>query len=235
MAHILIVEDEPKLAQVLSDYLRRDGFDTHICGDGADVMPWLAEHATDLVILDLMLPNIDGMTLCRQIRQQHQPHSRTLHQTPIIMTTARVEEIDRLLGLELGADDYVCKPYSPREIVARVKAVLRRTALTAEVSTAPFSLDLVVEPNHNLLRVGERRVELTAVEMRLLQVMVGSPGRIFTREQLMDQAYPDRRLVNDRTIDSHIKNLRRKLNALNAEHQYVRSVYGAGYKYEPTP
>ncbi|MFY0663079.1 MAG: response regulator [Natronospirillum sp.] len=225
MAQILVVEDEPKLAQVLSDYLAREGFDTHVCGDGADVMPWLAGNSPDLIILDLMLPNVDGLTLCRQIRQKNQQPS----QTPIIMTTARVEEIDRLLGLELGADDYVCKPYSPREVVARVKAVLRRMAVPDELT----SISLVVEPNHNLLRVGERSVELTAVEMRLLQVMVGSPGRIFTREQLMDQAYPDRRLVNDRTIDSHIKNLRRKLNALHAEHQFVRSVYGAGYKYEP--
>lgn len=221
MTRILIVEDEPKLAQVLRDYLLREGFATHICSDGGEVMPWLAEHSPELIILDLMLPNVDGLTLCRQIRQQSQ--------TPIIMTTARVEEIDRLLGLELGADDYVCKPYSPREIVARVKAVLRR--VSAPTDMAP--LGLVVEPNHNLLRVGDRRVELTAIEMRLLQVLVSSPGRIFTREQLMDQAYPDRRLVSDRTIDSHIKNLRRKLNNLHAEHQYVRSVYGAGYKYEP--
>lgn len=227
MAHILIVEDEPKLAQVLSEYLSNDGHEVTVRGDGAEVMPWLAEHYPDLIVLDLMLPHVDGLTLCRQIRQQGD--------TPIIVTTARVEEIDRLLGLELGADDYVCKPYSPREIVARVKAVLRRAIPQSPAHEQASPTGLVVEPDHNRLRVGEHCVELTAVEMRLLNVLVGAPGRIFSREQLMDQAYPDRRLVNDRTIDSHIKNLRRKLSALDAEHQYVRSVYGAGYKFEYLP
>lgn len=221
MKQILIVEDEAKLAQIVSDYLQREGFGTEVCADGSDVLPWLAAHSPALIILDLMLPNVDGLTLCREIRRQSQ--------VPIIMTTARVEEIDRLLGLELGADDYVCKPYSPRELVARVKAVLRRTDGSADTPTRA----LEIEPNHNRLRFGNRSVELTAIEMRLLELLVASPGRIYTREQLMDRAYPDRHLVNDRTIDSHIKNLRRKLNTLGLEHPVVHSVYGAGYKYEP--
>lgn len=222
-ALILIVEDETKLAEVVRDYLHRDGYQTQLCHRGDEVLPWLAEHKPDLILLDLMLPGTDGLTLCREIR-------KTLA-TPIIMTTARVEEIDRLLGLELGADDYVCKPYSPREVVARVKAVLRRTSLNNGNETETGShLDL---PEHsNEARFGERKVELTALEARLLSELMRHPGRIFSRDQLMDAIYPDRRLVSDRTIDSHIKNLRRKLQLLAPDEDFVRSVYGAGYKYE---
>lgn len=220
---ILIVEDEVKLADVLRDYLHRDNFTTHTCHDGIAARAWLAAHTPDLILLDLMLPGVDGLTLCREIR-------RTAD-TPIIMTTARVEEIERLLGLELGADDYLCKPYSPREVVARVKAVLRRTQRdTAQNGTSETRL--ILREQGNTVYFGERECELTAIEMRLLQVLMGQPGRIFSRDQLMDTIYPDRRLVSDRTIDSHIKNLRRKLGRLAGEHEFVRSVYGAGYKFE---
>jgi len=219
-AHILIVEDEVKLAQILSRYLQREGFETHLCHQGDQVMECLHSAQFDLIVLDLMLPEVDGLTLCRQIRQQGN--------TPIIMTTARVEEIDRLLGLELGADDYICKPYSPREVVARVKAVLRRTQ-----PETPPAARLTLQAHSNIVHCGERSVALTAVEMRLLELLMAHPGRIFSRDQLMDQAYPDHRLVSDRTIDSHIKNLRRKLSELAPEQHFVRSVYGAGYKYEP--
>lgn len=222
-ALILIVEDETKLAEVVRDYLHRDGYQTHLCHSGDAVLPWLAEHQPDLILLDLMLPGTDGLTLCREIR-------KTML-TPIIMTTARVEEIDRLLGLELGADDYVCKPYSPREVVARVKAVLRRTGLNNGNETET-SVHLQLPENANEARFGERRVELTALEARLLAELMRHPGRIFSRDQLMDAIYPDRRLVSDRTIDSHIKNLRRKLQLLAPDEEFVRSVYGAGYKYE---
>lgn len=220
---ILIVEDETKLAQVLRDYLQRDGYDTHLCHNGDAVLPWLSDHQPDLILLDLMLPGTDGLTLCREIRKTQS--------TPIIMTTARVEEIDRLLGLEMGADDYVCKPYSPREIVARVKAVLRRSQLNQGINT-DTQPTLVLPESANEVRYGERKVELTAVEARLLAELMKHPGRIFSRDQLMDAIYPDRHLVSDRTIDSHIKNLRRKLHLLAPEEEFVRSVYGAGYKYE---
>ena len=220
---ILIVEDETKLAEVVRDYLHRDGYETALIHHGDEALPWLADHHPDLILLDLMLPGTDGLTLCREIRKTAA--------TPIIMTTARVEEIDRLLGLELGADDYICKPYSPREVVARVKAVLRRTRLN-QGSGLPGEPKLALPDNDNQVRYGDRQTELTAIEMRLLQVLMTHPGRIYSRDQLMDEIYPDRRLVNDRTIDSHIKNLRKKLNLLAPDQEFVRSVYGAGYKFE---
>jgi two-component system response regulator BaeR len=219
--HILIVEDEPKLASVLRDYLVREGYAVSHCNRGDIVLDWLTEHTPDLILLDVMLPGTDGLSLCRSIRDRQQ--------TPIIMTTARVEEIDRLLGLELGADDYICKPFSPREVVARVKAVLRRSRQRLEPR---IEETLQLADNSNRARFGDRDTELTAIEMRLLQLLMKHPGRIFTRDQLMDDIYPDRRLVNDRTIDSHIKNLRRKLATLAPDHEFVRSVYGAGYKFE---
>lgn len=219
---IFIVEDEVKLAKVLCQYLEKEGYATQVCHDGDQALVWLAEHQPQLVLLDLMLPGTDGLTLCRELRKNSQ--------VPIIMTTARVEEIDRLLGLELGADDYICKPYSPREVVARVKTVLRRTLGVATPGQQMLGLEL--QPHTNQASYGARQVELTAVELRLLQVLMAQPGRIFSRDQLMDTIYPDRRLVSDRTIDSHIKNLRKKLHQLADEREFVRSVYGLGYKYE---
>ncbi|MHA7881385.1 MAG: response regulator [Saccharospirillum sp.] len=219
--HILIVEDEPKLAAILRDYLTREGFSVSLCERGDTVTAWLETHPVDLILLDLMLPGTDGLTLCKAIRAQSS--------VPIIMTTARVEEIDRLLGLELGADDYICKPYSPREVVARVKAVLRRFRHTTQPRPDE---PLRLAEQSNRVHFGQRDIELTAIEMRLLQVLMQHPGRIYTRDQLMDAIYPDRRLVSDRTIDSHVKNLRRKLATLAPDHDFVRSVYGAGYKYE---
>ncbi|WP_028670871.1 response regulator [Saccharospirillum impatiens] len=219
--HILIVEDETKLATVLRDYLVRENFNVSLIERGDEVIDWLSRETPDLILLDLMLPGIDGLSLCRTIRSKQD--------TPIIMTTARVEEIDRLLGLELGADDYICKPFSPREVVARVKAVLRRTRHSSDTTQAA---QLQLAENSNRARYGDRDTELTAIEMRLLQLLMKQPGRIFTRDQLMDDIYPDRRLVSDRTIDSHIKNLRRKLATLAPDQEFVRSVYGAGYKFE---
>lgn len=223
MPLILIVEDELKLAEVLRDYLKRDGFEVEQLVRGDDVQPWLQAHQPDLILLDIMLPGCDGLSLCRTIRKSVE--------TPIILTTARVEEIDRLLGLELGADDYICKPYSPREVIARVKAVLRRSQLNRQITEQAPS-QLVLAEGTNLAKFGDKTVELTAVEMRLLQVLIKHPGRIYSRDQLMDEIYTDRRLVNDRTIDSHIKNLRRKLTQLDKDQDFVRSVYGAGYKSE---
>lgn len=219
--HILIVEDETKLATVLRDYLVREGYDVSLLNRGDIVLDWLTRETPDLILLDLMLPGTDGLTLCKAIRSKQE--------TPIIMTTARVEEIDRLLGLELGADDYICKPFSPREVVARIKAVLRRSRHVPD--TAPEA-QLQLAENSNRARFGDRDTELTAIEMRLLQLLMKHPGRIFTRDQLMNDIYPDRRMVSDRTIDSHIKNLRRKLSTLAPDQEFVRSVYGAGYKFE---
>lgn len=217
---ILIVEDEPKLAALLADYLKASAFETFVLTEGTGVVPWIREHQTDLVLLDLMLPGRDGLEVCREIR--------TFSQVPIIMVTARVEEIDRILGLELGADDYICKPFSPREVVSRVKAVLRRTR-GGQILQAP---GLVLDGDRYRARLHSRDLELTAVEFKLLKLLVENPGRIYGREQIMARIYPDDRFVNDRTVDSHIKKLRRKIQAVDPQAELIHSVYGVGYKLE---
>ncbi|GAB4266489.1 MAG: response regulator [Methylomicrobium sp.] len=221
MNRILIVEDEPKLARLEADYLENAGFTTACLDDGLKVVPWLKRNSADLVLLDLMLPGRDGLDICRDIR--------SFSSMPIIIVTARIEEVDRLLGLELGADDYICKPFSPREMVARVKAVLRRLQ-PAETNEHDGLMQLF--PESFRVRAGGREIELTAVEFQLLQTLHHQPGRIFSRAKLMDLIYPDRRIVSDRTIDSHIKKLRKKLSELLPEHEPIQSVYGAGYRYE---
>lgn len=222
MSTIAIVEDEPKLAAVLHDYLAQAQYETVHYADGADALRELTASIPDLILLDLMLPGVDGTTICQELRK----HSNV----PIIMLTARVDEIDRLLGLEIGADDYICKPYSPREVVARVKAVLRRTGGNEQGNSD--SGDFVVDEATASVRIGEDSCSLTAVELGLLTALFGSPGRIFNREQLMSRIYPDNRIVSDRTIDSHVKKLRQKLEKLDDSAQYIHSVYGIGYKFE---
>jgi two-component system, OmpR family, response regulator BaeR len=222
---ILIVEDEERLAALVADYLVAAGYLVHRMADGAQALDWIRANGPDLVILDLMLPGKDGLSICRDLRAESQ--------LPVIMTTARVEEIDRLLGLELGADDYVCKPYSPRELVARVKAVLRRTQGEAPTSRADAeSGPIVLHPQSLRVRAEDREVELTAVEFALLETLHAAPGRIFSRDHLMDRIYSDHRVVSDRTIDSHVKKLRRRLAELLPERELIHSVYGVGYRYE---
>ncbi|MDD5275841.1 MAG: response regulator [Methylovulum sp.] len=222
MNHILIVEDELKLARLQADYLQNAGFDTDCLNDGLDVLPWLKSHPTDLVLLDVMLPGCDGLEICRNLRR--------FSTVPIIMVTARIEEIDRLLGLELGADDYICKPFSPREMVARVKAVLRRQQ--AQTPANPIRT-LALDPHSFRVLAEGHEVELTTVEFQLLQALHQQPGRIFSRSKLMDLIYQDQRIVSDRTIDSHIKKLRKKLADLLPDQELIHSVYGAGYRYDP--
>jgi two-component system response regulator BaeR len=222
MNPILIVEDEEKLACLMADYLRNAGFASHPLSHGLKVLPWLSENAADLILLDLMLPGRDGLDLCRDIRG--------FSSVPIIMVTARIEEVDRLLGLELGADDYICKPFSPREMVARVKAVLRRLQPQA---TKNGSDVLKLDPERFRIQAGRIEAELTSVEFQLLQTLYQQPGRIYSRARLMDLIYPDQRIVSDRTIDSHIKKLRKKLAELLPGQELIHSVYGAGYRYEP--
>jgi len=219
--HILIVEDEEKLARLEQDYLLNAGFSTDILTEGDRVIPWVKQHRPDLILLDLMLPGLDGVSICREIR--------SFSSVPIIMITARVEEIDRLLGLEMGADDYICKPFSPREMVARVKAILRRLSPPVEdVSIQPLQLDA---NSFRVLAEG-KEIELTSVEFQLFQALHQQPGRIYSRSKLMDLIYSDQRIVSDRTIDSHIKKLRKKLAELIPDQELVHSVYGAGYRYE---
>jgi len=218
MSRILIVEDEPKLAGLLRDYLAQTGFDSTIIDNGLEVVSYVREQQPDLVLLDLMLPGRDGMEVCKEIR--------TFSNVPIIMVTARVEEIDRLLGLELGADDYVCKPFSPREVVARVKALLRRAG-----STITRAKGLLLDKARYKASLNGVDLNLTAVEFKLLDFLAANPGRIYSRDQLMDKIYSDHRIVSDRTIDSHIKKLRKKLTAAAPAEELVGSVYGVGYKF----
>lgn len=221
---ILIVEDEAKLASLMKDYLRRDHYETHILNRGNEVVEWVRDHHPRLILLDLMLPGKDGLEICREIRQ--------FSQVPIIIMTARVEEIDRLLGLQLGADDYVCKPYSPREVVARVASVLRRVEAVQQDIQEQRYRNIFLDESRFRCEVDQVRVELTRVEFRLLLAMVRRPGQVFSRDQLMHLVYTDQRVVSDRTIDSHVKNLRRKLNDASKEGDLIHSIYGVGYKLE---
>ncbi|MFQ5660962.1 MAG: response regulator [Gammaproteobacteria bacterium] len=217
---VLIVEDEPQLASLLQDYLEQSGYRTQVVPDGMRVVPAVKGSLPALILLDIMLPGRDGMAICREIRE--------FSDVPVIMITARVEEIDRLLGLELGADDYICKPFSPREVVARVKAVLRRSA--EDYSHPPTGLKLD-EPRLRAKLHGND-LDLTTVEFQLLKILASDPGRIYSRSQLMDRIYADHRIVSDRTIDSHIKKLRKKITNAAPNEELIHSVYGAGYKFE---
>jgi two-component system response regulator BaeR len=217
---ILIVEDEQKLAELLRDYLVQEGYEVSVLDRGDVVEDWMRTHGADLVLLDLMLPGRSGLEVCKALR--------AFTDASIVMVTARVEEIDRLLGLELGADDYVCKPFSPREVVARVKAVLRR----AKRRDAPLEPGLALDDASFQATIGGKDLGLTAVEYQLLKVLAVRPGRIFSRDQLMDAMYRDERVVSDRTVDSHVKKLRKKIADVLPDRELVHSVYGVGYKYE---
>lgn len=221
MNRILIVEDEPRLSQLMADYLQHAHFHTEQTDSARQAMALAKKEHFQAILLDLMLPDGDGMEVCKAIRQ----HS----QVPIMMVTARVDEVDRLLGLELGADDYICKPFSPREVVARVKAVLRRANPQQDSSAPTLTLD---EERYEAV-MGSQRVALTAIEFALLATLARHPGRIWSRDQLMDEIYQDHRVVSDRTIDSHIRKLRRKLSdGDDASHDWIGSVYGVGYRLE---
>jgi two-component system, OmpR family, response regulator BaeR len=220
---ILIVEDEPKIAALLTDYLLASGYRCQTQSTGLGVDDAVREAAPALMLLDVMLPGKDGLTICREVRAWS-----TL---PIIMLTARVEDIDRLLGLELGADDYICKPFNPREVVARVKAVLRRAhaPVNAPVN-APVDAGLVLDAERFEVRIDGHALTLTPVEFRLLRALSARPGHVLSRDRLVAAAYDDHRVVSDRTIDSHIKNLRRKMSDANGGVDRVRSIYGVGFK-----
>jgi len=219
---ILIVEDEAKLAALMRDYLAQEGFDVSVLHRGDEVEDWMRTHPVDLLLLDLMLPGKNGLDITKSLRASGADVS-------IIMVTARVDEIDRLLGLELGADDYICKPFSPREVVARAKAVLRRSKKGDAPSDPALKLD---DAGYRATLAG-KDLGLTAVEFELLKVLASQPGRIYTREQLMDLMYRDQRVVSDRTVDSHVKKIRRKIAAVAPAQELVHSVYGLGYKFEP--
>ena len=214
----MLVEDEPKLRQLLTAYLQAASYEVEGFGDGHSVVSAVRERTTDLILLDLMLPGTDGLEICRQLRG--------FSEVPIIIMTARADETDRLLGLELGADDYICKPLSPREVVARTRAVLRR----ARSGPSGSDCGLIIDESSYRAEYQGRPLDLTPVEFRLLKTMADAPGRVLSRQQLLDRLYLDHRIVNDRTVDAHIKNLRRKLQGGNSEPELIHSVYGVGYK-----
>lgn len=217
---ILVVEDEMRLAKLLRDYLVQAGYEVECIADGSQVAPRVKQQEPALILLDIMLPGMDGLEVCRNLR--------SFSAVPIIMVTARVEEIDRLLGLEFGADDYICKPFSTREVVARVKAVLRRSSGNVTPSKV-----LELDQDTYIATLKGKKLDVTAVEFQLLTILANRPGRIFSRDQLMERLYSDGRIVCDRTIDSHIKKLRKKISVVEPELELIRSVYGVGYKYEP--
>jgi len=221
MSKILIVEDEPKLAELVADYLKAAGFEAHCIANGLDAVPWVKANHPDLIVLDLMLPGRDGLEICKELR--------TFSDVPVIMVTARVEEVDRLIGLETGADDYLCKPFSVRELVARVKALLRRPRASA---SAQIPAGLVIDETSHKVSLDGKDVELTPVEFRLLAALAAAPGRVFSRDSLLEKLYADHRVVTDRTVDAHVKNLRRKIEEIRPGADLVRSIYGVGYKLE---
>lgn len=223
---VLIVEDEERVAGLLQDYLLKEGFQVHCLYTGEGVVEWVREYGPDLILLDQMLPVKDGLSLLREIR--------TFSATPVILATAKTEELDRLVGLESGADDYVCKPYSFREVVARVKAVLRRGALRSSESASREETNDVLNLDEATCsaKLHGEQVALTVIEYRMLEALVRRPGQILSREQLMDKIYSDGRVVSDRTIDSHIRKLRAKLQLEGSQCPVITSVYSAGYKLE---
>ena len=217
---VLIAEDDPKISQLLVDYLKADGFAAHSVADGLSAVRMARQTTPDAVLLDVMLPGLDGIAVCRELRK--------FTDAPIIMLTARVDELDILLGLDTGADDYICKPFSPRQVVARVRAQLRRASGRVVAKTPPWRID------DETLRISWRGqwLGLTAVEFRMLRLLLNRPGRVFSRAQLLDTVHDDQRDVSDRAIDSHIKNLRRKLQAIEPGCDCLVSVYGAGYRFD---
>ncbi|MEJ2642023.1 MAG: response regulator [Desulfosarcinaceae bacterium] len=221
---ILVIEDERKIATLLRDYLRQAEFQVTLMASGERAVEQIREHPPDLVILDLMLPGKDGLTICREVR--------AFSDLPILILTAKVDEVDRLVGLEMGADDYICKPFSPREVVARVKAVLRRTRQPAESDRIAAGA-LVLETATRRVAVNGAPLHLTPNEFELLKVLMSHPERVFQRSDLIALVQGYDFEGYDRTIDSHIKNLRKKIAAHLPDTQVIKTVYGVGYAFYP--
>jgi two-component system alkaline phosphatase synthesis response regulator PhoP len=223
MKQILVVDDEPRIAEICRDYLERAGFKVFTAGTGTDALAAARAKQPDLIVLDLGLPKMDGLDVTRTLRK----HSNV----PIIMLTARVDERDKLAGLELGADDYLTKPFSPRELVARVRAVFRRADLGAARGDVIRAADVTLDVPQMLARIGNRGIDLTATEFDLLATLMRQPGRIFTRAQLLDAIRGEQVESFDRAVDAHVKNLRKKLEPDPRSPRYVLTVYGVGYKF----
>lgn len=220
---ILVIDDEPKIVEICQDYLRAAGFEVVSAGDGLQGLAAARREKPDLVVLDLMMPGMDGLDVCRGLRRESN--------TPIIMLTARVEESDKLVGLELGADDYITKPFSPRELVARVRVVLRRVSgdpASEMIRVGEVSLDRT----RYEVTLPEKTLPLTPTEFEILATLMSQPGRIFSRAQLLTSVHGIAFESYERAIDSHIRNLRRKLETASGEARYIFTVHGVGYKFE---
>ncbi len=223
MRTILVVEDEPAIAQLVEDYLGRAGFRVVVAGTAADALATARVARPALVVLDLGLPDADGLDVTRELRR--------VANVPIVMLTARGDESDRIVGLEVGADDYVVKPFSPRELVARVRAVLRRAEGGATAGDTVQALDVTIDVPRRRVHVGERPVELTATEFALLETLAREPGRVFTRAQLLDAVHGVSFESYERAVDAHVKNLRRKLEPAGRAPRYIQTVHGVGYRF----
>ena len=219
---ILIVEDEENIAEVLIAYAKQQNYETEHFNSGKGVVSFVKQNAVDLILLDLMLPDVDGTELCKQIR--------AFSSVPIIMLTAKSEEIDRLQGLEIGADDYICKPFSPKEVIARIKAVLRRTSQpkTNIINHNNFQL----HKDDYEARLNGKSIGFTAVEFKIFLLFISHVGRVFTREDIINNVYSDTTDISDRNIDTHIKNIRKKINDIQAGLNPIAAVYSVGYKFK---
>ncbi len=221
--HILVVDDEPRIIEITRDYLERAGFRVTTAANGADALAMVRSRRPDLIVLDLGLPKMDGLDVTRALRRQSN--------VPIIMLTARVDEADKLAGLELGADDYITKPFSPKELVARVRAVFRRVDAPPARGDVISVGDVTLDRRRMQASVGKRAVDLTSTEFLLLAALAGQPGRVFTRAQLLDAIRGVEVESFDRAIDAHVKNVRRKLEPDPRNPRYVLTVHGVGYKF----
>jgi len=221
---VLIVEDEINIAEVLIAYCKNEGFIVKHLSNGSGVVDYVKENNIDIMLLDLMLPDMDGLSICKEIR--------LFSQLPIIMVTAKTEEIDRLFGLEFGADDYICKPFSPREVIARIKAVLRRFNGNSEalIKQSGFTLDA----DKYKLMLNNTLIELTPIEFKIFELLINNMERVYTRDNILNKVYSDTADVSDRNIDTHIKNIRKKINMVSQECNPISSVYGVGYKFSPS-
>jgi two-component system response regulator BaeR len=218
--HVLVVEDDRKISELLLNYLRAGGYLATPAYDGREALQWIEKNAPDAVILDWMLPGLDGIGVCRAVR--------AFSDVPILMLTARIDEVDRLLGLDTGADDYVCKPFAPREVIARVRALLRRAEGRVKASSVPWEIDEAA------FRIGWRGqwLSLTRIEFMMFRLLLSRPGRVYSRDQLLASVHDSQRDISDRAIDTHIKNLRKKVQMAEPGTDCIASVYGVGYRFD---
>lgn len=220
MAKVLIVEDERQIAEYIYKYLTHAGFEAIVLNSGEFAVATVKKEQPDLVVLDVMLPVKDGVACCKEIR--------TFSDVPVIMLTAKSRDIDRIVGLEAGADDYVCKPFNAKELVLRVQAILKRFHVAANVDEG-----LILDNQNFTITYNEKMMKLTLLEFSLFQLLVNKPSRIFSRQQIISLAYTEEKDITERAVDSHVKNLRKKIKSLGIEEVVIDCVYGAGYQYLP--